>query len=262
MGKKHEIRATVIGIMVVAVLSVPCLGTAEDKTYTNSIGMEFVLIPAGSFMMGGDKNFEDASDDETPRHRVTISKSFYMGKYEVTQEQWMALMSSNPSEFKGRSRPVEKVSWDDAQVFISALNRKEGKEVYRLPTEAEWEYAARAGSTTTYFFGDDKGGLGQYAWYEGNSGKETHPAGQLRANQWGLHDMSGNVWEWCQDWYGDKYYANSPSTDPTGPSSGSARVLRGGSWGNSAQSCRSADRCDYSPGSGINFFGFRLVRSQ
>jgi formylglycine-generating enzyme required for sulfatase activity len=127
---------------------------AADKTFTNSIGMEFVLISAGLFVMGADKNFEDADDDETPRHQVRISKPFYLGKYEVTQEQWSTVMENNPSQFKGRNNPVEQVSWNDAQEFIKHLNRKEGHKRYRLPTEAEWEYAARAGTTTTYSFGD------------------------------------------------------------------------------------------------------------
>ncbi len=234
---------------------------AQSKTFTNSIGMEFVLIPAGSFMMGADKNFEDCGEDETPRHRITISKPFYLGKYEVTQEQWVTVMGSNPSNFKGRSRPVEQVSWEDIQDFIRALNRKEGKEMYRLPTEAEWEYACRAGTTTAYSFGDDKGGLGQYAWYEDNSGKETHPVGQLKPNPWGLFDMHGNVYEWCQDWHDYKYYANSPSADPKGSSSGSDRVLRGGGWRDAAGGCRSAGRGDLSPGSRYAILGFRLALS-
>ncbi len=246
-------------LAVVILLFISFQAVAEQKTYKNSIGMEFVLIPAGSFMMGADKNFEDCRDSETPRHKVTISKPFHIGKYEVTQEQWVAVMGSNPSEFKGRTRPVDQVSWEDAQSFIRKLNRKEGTNKYRLPTEAEWEYAARAGTTTAYSFGDDKGGLGQYVWYSGNSGKESHPVGQLRANAWGLYDIHGNVREWVQDWYGEVYYSNSPSANPKGPSSGSARVLRGGCWGCSARFCRSAYRGYYSPGLRVTGFGFRLV---
>jgi formylglycine-generating enzyme required for sulfatase activity len=146
--------------------------------------------------MGANKNFEDASDDETPQHRVSISKPFYLGKYEVTQAQWEAAMGSNPSEFKGRDNPVELVSWEDAQEFISRLNRKEGHSSYRLPTEAEWEYAARAGSISAYNFGDDSGQLQSYAWYgeEHNAGS-THPVGQKQPNALGLYDMHGNVGE-------------------------------------------------------------------
>ena len=231
------------------------------KTYTNSIGMEFVLIPAGSFMMGADKNFEDAHDDETPRHKVRISKPFYLGEYEVTQEQWVAVMGSNPSEFKARERPVETVSWEDAQAFIRKLNSKEGHQRYRLPTEAEWEYAARAGSGGKYAFGDDEGQLSQYAWYYGNSGDKTQPVGRLQPNAWGLYDMHGNVWEWVQDWYDENYYSKSPSTDPAGPSSGSYRVLRGGSWGSFAGVCRSAAPNRSTPSARDFNYGFRLALS-
>jgi formylglycine-generating enzyme required for sulfatase activity len=230
---------------------------ADEKT--NSIGMKFVLIPAGSFTMGADKHFENANDDETPTHRVTISQPFYLGKYEVTQEQWVAVMGENPSNFKGRNNPVEQVSWDDAQAFISKLNQKEKTDKYRLPTEAEWEYAARAGTNTTYSFGDDAGQFGQYGWYDGNSGETTHPVGQLQPNAWGLHDMYGNVWEWVQDWYGEHYYADSPSSDPPGPASGSSRVFRGGSWGSPAKRSRSAYRYDYTPDYRVSYLGLRLL---
>ena len=230
---------------------------AQDKTYTNSIGMEFVLIPAGSFMMGSAEGHED----ERPMHYVTISRPFYLGKYEVTQAQWMALMGNNHSRFKGPNNPVEVVSWDDVQVFINKLNAKEGHNRYRLPTEAEWEYAARAGTKTTYSFGDDEKKLSRHAWYSGNSGRTTHPVGQKHPNPWGLHDVHGNVSEWVWDWYDENYYANSPDVDPQGPSIGSFRVLRGGSWYGNAKLYRSARR-DYSPpdehGSGM---GLRLALS-
>ncbi|MDR2826266.1 MAG: formylglycine-generating enzyme family protein [Deltaproteobacteria bacterium] len=235
---------------------------AAEKTHTNSIGIEFVLIPSGSFTMGADKNFEAAYDEETPQHRVNISKAFYFGKYEVTQQQWTVVMGSNPSKFKGRSNPVEQVSWEDIQVFINRLNQKEGHKRYRLPTEAEWEYAARAGSSSTYSFGDDAGQLGRYAWYgESYDSGSTHPVGQKQPNPWGLYDMYGNVWEWVQDWYGERYYSNSASTDPKGPTSGSGRVKRGGSWRNDAKYCRSAFRNYYSPVSRFSNDGFRLALS-
>jgi formylglycine-generating enzyme required for sulfatase activity len=235
--------------------------TADElsNTYTNSIGMKFVLIPAGIFMMGADKDFEEADDWELPRHQVTISKPFYLGVYEVTQQQWTAVMGNNPSKFKGGDNPVETVSWEDAQDFIKRLNQKEGHSLYRLPTEAEWEYAARAGSTSTYFFGDNKSQLGDYAWYVDNSGQETHPVGQKRANAWGLYDMLGNVFEWNQDWFGETYYANSPSADPTGPISGAYRVVRGCSWFNDAGYCRSAPRGRSEPASRFERIGFRLA---
>lgn len=214
----------------------------QEKNYTNSIGMEFVLIPAGSFMMGCDRNFENCSDSETPQHRVSIPKPFYLGKYEVTQAEWVAVMGSNPSKFKRETNPVENVSWNDAQEFVRRLNSREGTNKYRLPTEAEWEYAARAGSTTAYSFGYDARQLGNYAWYLDNSSESSHSVGQLQPNQWGLYDMHGNAWEWVQDWYGECYYANSSGTDPKGPGSGEYRVLRGGSWFSFARICRSADR--------------------
>jgi formylglycine-generating enzyme required for sulfatase activity len=234
--------------------------TAE-KTYTNSIGMEFMLIPAGEFMMGSSATDKRVLDNERPQHRVTISKPFYLGKFEVTQGQWEAVMGNNPSYFKGRKNPVEQVSWDDVQVFIQRLNQKEGTKKYRLPTEAEWEYAARAGTTSTYSFGNDARSLGQYAWYEGNSGKKTHPVGQKEPNAWGLYDMHGNVREWVQDWYGERYYSSSPPTDPKGPSSGSLRVFRGGGWLSFAGGCRSACRFDFRPGYRGDGGGFRLALS-
>jgi formylglycine-generating enzyme required for sulfatase activity len=236
--------------------------TADElaNTYTNSIGMKFVLIPAGSFMMGADKNFEDASDEELPRHQVRISKPFYLGVYEVTQKDWAAVMGNNPSKFKGEDNPVETVSWDDAQAFVARLNQKEGHSRYRLPSEAEWEYAARAGSTSAYYFGDNESQLGDYAWYEDNSGQEAHPVGQKRPNAWGLYDMIGNVWEWAQDRYGS-YYANSPSADPIGPFLGDSRINRGGGWNRGARLCRSASRVGYDPARRNEDRGFRLAFS-
>jgi formylglycine-generating enzyme required for sulfatase activity len=228
--------------------------------FTNSMGMEFVLIPAGSFMMGSADNDSEADDDEKPQHKVSISKSFYLGKFEVTQSQWEAVMGSNPSEFKGRSNPVANVSWDDAQEFIKRLNANERHSRYRLPTEAEWEYAARAGSTSAYSFGDDTRQLVGYAWYLNNSKWKTWPVGQMQPNARGLYDMHGNVWEWVQDWYDDEYYSRSPGTDPKGPSSGSYRVYRGGGWGDSTRNCRSAAR-QYAPDDRYSDLGFRLALS-
>jgi formylglycine-generating enzyme required for sulfatase activity len=250
-------------LTVLLMLGGAVTGLAAEAT--NSIGMEFMLIPAGSFMMGSEKSFERANDDETPAHRVTISQPFYLGKYEVTQSQWVSVMGDNPSKFNGQNNPVENVSWDDVQEFIWKLNEKEGTGKYRLPTEAEWEYAARAGTTSTYSFGDDEGFWGfyarRYAWYGANSGETTHPVGQKKPNPWGLYDMHGNVWEWVQDWYGKEYYAGSPATDPRGPSLGSYRVIRGGGWNINAGYCRSAYRRNNTPDNRGNSLGFRLAFS-
>ena len=230
------------------------------ETLFTPIGMELVLIPPGSFKMGGDKNLEQAEDHETPRHRVHISKTFYMGKYAVTQQEWSLIMNDNPSEFKDEARPVERVSWTDVQGFIQKLNKKEETDTYRLPTEAEWEYAARAGTQNAYNFGPDINTLTQYAWYRKNSEGKTHPVGGLKPNAWGLHDMHGNVHEWGQDWFDRNYHSQSPSNDPSGPSSGLAKVLRGGDWGSEDWYCRCASRSLSSPDRRSSRLGFRLIR--
>ena len=166
-------------------------------------------IEPGTFLMG-------AADLGFTEHEVTISRGFYLGKYEITQGQWESVMGSNPSYFGGSNRPVEQVSWNDVQEFIGRLNEAAGEEVYRLPTEAEWEYACRAGTTTRWSFGDDEGQLGEYAWYTGNNSPYgTKEVGTKRPNPWGLYDMHGNVWEWCQDWYGS--YTSDSQIDPAGP---------------------------------------------
>jgi formylglycine-generating enzyme required for sulfatase activity len=218
--------------------------------------MQFALIPAGEFQMGS----ANGSDDERPVHTVRISKPFYLGSHEVTQGQWETVMGNNPSRFKGdANRPVETVSWEEVQKFIDKLNTREGGTKYRLPTEAEWEYAARAGWTTAYSFGDDSSQLGKYAWFGDNAGNTTHPVGTLQPNAWGLYDMHGNVWEWVQDGY-DKYVAG-PVTDPQGPAAGSYRVIRGGSWLYVARNCRSAYRYHNAPGFRNDSLGFRLLRT-
>ena len=261
MTIKDKARILSMALPGCALAAGPAFSGDAAKTIKNSVGIEMVLIPAGSFKMGRDPNFEDGSGDETPQHSVKISRPFYMGKTEVTQEQWVRVMGTNPSVFKGRTNPVENVSWEDVQTFIARLNEKEGTKAYRLPTEAEWEYAARAGGTGKYCFGDDEGELGAYAWYDDNSGEKTHPVGQLKANTWGLYDVHGNVWEWTQDWYSDSYYASSPGTDPVGPTSGSDRVWRGGSWDDSAYRARAASRSSNTPGVRSYYLGFRLSRS-
>ena len=215
-------------------------------------GMEFAWVPAGEFRMGSTS--AEAGYDEHPVTRVRISRGYWLGKYEVTQDQWQAVMGTNPSEFSGCGRcPVETVSWDDAQAFIRQLNARGGGAWYRLPTEAEWEYAARAGT-----IGDRYGNLDSIAWHDANSGDRTHPVAQKMPNAWGLHDMLGNVSEWVQDWYGG--YPGGSMTDPTGPVSGSTRVLRGGGWISYARYCRAAARYGSSPGGRNNSLGLRLLR--
>jgi formylglycine-generating enzyme required for sulfatase activity len=235
---------------------------SNPSFFINGIGMEFILIPAGSFMMGSDKLKDKKADIiEIPQHRVNISKPFYLGKYAVTQAQWTAVMENNPSWFKGRSNPVEMVSWDDAQDFIRRLNRLEEHNHCRLPTEAEWEYAARAGTTNVYSFGDDAADLGSYAWYYVNSAKTTQPVGLKEPNAWGLYDMHGNVWEWVQDRLGINYYRKSPLFDPRGPASGVYRAARGGDWCAVEMSCRSAGRGGTLPSARFDGLGFRLALS-
>jgi formylglycine-generating enzyme required for sulfatase activity len=231
------------------------------KTFTSpSTGMEFVLIPAGKFMMGSSFSEEDRNDNESPAHKVTIKNSFYMGKYPVTQKQWERVMENNPSGSKGEDRPVEMVSWEDAQEFIKKLNKKEGTDKYRLPSEAEWEYSCRDGTQTRYSFGDDESKLNEYAWYQKNSGYKTHPVGQKRPSSWGLYDMQGNVWEWVQDkWHYDYDGATSDgSVWENGDSSG--RMVRGGCWAEDAGGCRSATRLGYFSVERLDFVGFRLLR--
>ncbi len=216
--------------------------TAE---FTNSIGMKFALVPAGEFMRS--------------QHKVQITKPFYLGVTEVTQEQYEKVMGENPSWFSSkRDRapqaqgmdtshfPVEQVKWGDAVDFCEKLSAKEGEQ-YRLPTEAEWEYACRAGTTTKWCFGDDEVSLKEYGWYIGNADLRPHPVSQKKANAWGLYDMYGNVWEWCADWHDTDYYSKAPPSDPPGAAEGSVHVLRGGSWDCAASFCTSANRVTVRP---------------
>lgn len=232
-----------------------------DKSLNNSLGMKFVYIPPGTFTMGSPPDSPNRELDETA-HKVILSEGFYLQTTEVTQGQWETVMGDNPSTFAdcGENCPVENVSWYNAQEFIAQLNQMEQEQYhYRLPTEAQWEYACRADSQTAYSFSDHDALLNGYAWYSANSGNQTHPVGLLSPNAWGLYDMHGNVWEWCLDRYGD--YPSGLVTDPMGPPSGSSRVRRGGSWYHFAGACRSALRSGYGPGSRRNFIGFRLVLS-
>ena len=233
-------------------------GVPDNRTWTDPVtGMEFVWVPKGCFEMGCGSWTSDCSNNEKPVHEVCLD-GFWMGKHEVTQGQWKKIMGSNPSYKKGDTYPVEEVSWDDAQEFISKLNAKgNGKHDFRLPTEAEWEYACRSGGKPEKYAGGSD--VYRLAWYVGNSGHSSHPVGTKKPNGIGLYDMSGNVLEWCEDWYGK--YSSASLKNPKGPSEGRDRVIRGGSWYDSQGSARCADRNGFHPDSRHTYLGFRLVRT-
>ena len=251
--------------------TVPDPGTPPDPTnpVTNSLGMTFAYIAPGTFTMGSPEDESDGYTDET-QHQVTLTQGYYMQTTEVTQGQWQAVVGSNPSSFSscGSDCPVDQVSWNDVQAFINKLNQK-GEGTYSLPTEAQWEYAARAGSTTAFANGEITEtncgydpNLDAMGWYCYNSGSTPHPVAQKTPNAWGLYDMHGNVSEWCQDWYDSDYYNSGFVTDPAGPSSGSKRVFRGGSWSFLSTFCRSARRKSNDPDSAwYGSLGFRLALS-
>jgi formylglycine-generating enzyme required for sulfatase activity len=253
----------------------------QPKVLTNSIDMKLVLIPKGTFMMGSPPD-EKGSEDDERRHEVTISRDYHLGMHEVTQAQYTKIMGKNPSHFQGdavaerhpetgrvvkdvdtANHPVEQVSWEDAVEFCQRLSalpeEKKAGRVYRLPTEAEWEYACRAGSQMAYSFGSDEKSLVNFGWYDSNSKEKTHAVGLKKANAWGLYDMHGNVWEWCADWYGE--YPKGSATDPRSPEAGSYRVVRGGSWDSDAVNCRSADRYWLAPSFRFSILGFRVALS-
>ena len=238
-------------------LTTDTVAFANDvQTFTvNGVSFDMVRVEGGTFTMGATAEQEnEADDDEKPAHEVTLD-SYYIGKTEVTQALWEAVMGDNPSEFIGPNRPVECVSWDDCQSFIAKLNEKTGK-TFRLPTEAEWEYAARGGNKSQGYKYSGSNDLDEVAWYYNNSGSQTHDVATKRPNELGLYDMSGNVWEWCSDWYGD--YNSASQTNPTGPSSGTYRVLRGGSWNYNVRLCRVSYRSYLNPANRINYCGLRL----
>jgi formylglycine-generating enzyme required for sulfatase activity len=273
-------RGLLAGLALALITVVGWYVYVPKKAITNSIGMKFLLIPTGSFMMGSSISPEEVAskyggsstawyESEHPQHSVEITNPFYMQATEVTQGQWKKVMGDNPSDFKdcGEECPIERVSWDDANKFISKLNEMEDTSRYRLPTESEWEYAYRAGTTTIFTFGDDASELGEYAWYWDNSEKRTHPVASKRPNSWGLYDMHGNVHEWVEDdWH---YYYDGAPIDGSAwikkPRSG-YRVKRGGSWSTTALVCRSASR--YNAARAVlgseyrsNSIGFRVARS-
>lgn len=252
-----------------------------QKVLTNSIDMKLVLIPKGKFLMGSPPD-EKGSEDNERRHEVTISRDYHLGMHEVTQVQYKQIMGKNPSGFQGdrvaerhpetgrlvtevnsANHPVEQVSWSDAVEFCQRLSalpeEKKAGRVYRLPTEAEWEYACRAGSQTAYSFGSDEKSLVNFGWYDFNSKGITHAVGLKKANAWGLYDMHGNVFEWCADWYG--VYPKGSATDPRGPEDGSIRVYRGGGWISDVVRCRSAFRSGDGPSYRYGYLGFRVALS-
>ena len=254
----------------------PAVAAQKQIASTNqtaSAPAEMVQIPGGKFMMG------DKDEVDAPLHEVEVS-SFLMDTHLVTQEQFQKLMGTNPSRWKGEKNPVEQLRWSDAVKFCNKRSESEGLQPcydlntlkcnfdangYRLPTEAEWEYACRAGTKTAYFFGDNPAKLGDYAWFEKNSGGHPRPVGQKQPNPWGLFDMAGNVWEWCNDFYKVDYYQESPRENPKGPDQGQNKVLRGGAWRFSAENCRSGYRYNENPGQsdvcfGYDIYGFRCVR--
>lgn len=234
----------------------------------SACSMEFILISAGEFEMGSPSREKRRKLWESPVHRVTIKKPFYLGRYPVTQEQWQKVMGQNPSFFKGEKHPVESITWTEAQAFLQKLNSLENTDennyLYRLPTEAEWEYAARAGTATSYFFGDDEKELKKYAWFLENSGLETHPVGLKKPNPWGLYDIYGNVGEWVQDEYHISY-KGAPSDGRAWENSFPCvsvpvRIRRGGGWNGNAGCCRSAERLFAAQDRKLNSLGFRVVR--
>ena len=229
----------------------------------DGISIDMVKVEAGTFMMGATSEMKDSYDDpdsdEKPVHQVALTNDYYMGKYEVPQALWEAVMGSNPSKYKGDNLPVEKVSWNDCQEFISKLNSLTGRK-FRLPTEAEWEYAARGGKKSRGYQYSGNSNISDVAWYDGNSGSKPHPVGTKQANELGIYDMSGNVYEWCSDWYGS--YSSSSQTNPTGADSGSSRVYRGGSWIYIAWLCRLSYRAGNTPGYRSYGLGLRLALSE
>lgn len=252
------LRVGCLGLLLLVGADPPASAPAPGQSMTLDLGggvsVELVLIRPGSFVMGSERG----EADEMPSHKVILTKPFYLGKYEVTQAQWQAVMGENPSQFKGTNHPVDNVSWDDSQIFMQKLGERIKGGTVQLPTEAQWEYACRAGGGTEYSYGNDAAALGEYAWFHGNSGAASHPVGQKRANSWGLYDMHGNVCEWCADWYAGGYPAGE-ATDPSGASSGDARVLRGESWVSTGETLRSAYRVGTPPEYRNSHVGLRVA---
>lgn len=248
-------------VTIITLIFSGCMGLVKGKEPVLSpqeamtdIDSNMVTVQGGEFQMGsliGDI-------DEKPVRKVKV-KSFMIGKYEVTQSQYTAIMKNNPSNKQKNTLPVYNLTWYDCQEFIKKLNQLAGKNAYRLPTEAEWEYACRAGTTTEFFFGEDKEKLNNYGYFNGNSDNIIRDVGKLKPNPWGLYDMYGNAWEWCNDWYGN--YRKTDTNNPKGPQTGDTKVMRGGCWDSSAPFCRSANRANENPKREDNFMGIRLVKN-
>ncbi len=255
--KKQSTTRTPVGSSPVTTSSSQSRPAMQNKTFTvNGVSFTMVAVEGGTFTMGAtSEQGSDALDSEKPAHSVTLS-SYYIGQTEVTQELWQAVMGSNPSKFKGVYKPVEQVSCDDCQQFINRLNSLTGEQ-FKLPTEAQWEYAARGGKHSRAYKYSGSNSIGDVAWYGDNSGSQTHNVATKQANELVLYDMNGNVWEWCCDWYGD--YSSGSQTDPAGPATGSDRVFRGGGWFNYARNCRVSYRGHFSPVDRGNDLGFRLA---
>ena len=241
----------------------PSMGSLFSDVLTITAGgvsFDVVRVKAGTFVMGCTDEMEgDCYGDENPSHSVTISQDYYIGKFEVTQDLFEAVMGYNPSKWQAPNLPVENVRWDEAQEFCNKLSRMTGRR-FALPTEAQWEYAARGGKKTVGYKYSGGSYIWDVAWYIDNSNRQTHPVGRLRPNELGLYDMSGNVWEWCQDWYGD--YSSSSQRDPQGPDSGSIHVLRGGGWDLDTKSIRVANRGHFASDFDSGYYGFRIVMMQ
>ena len=256
-GVKASLEEARTSTVALREYTVPKHGDVKTLTLPGGVEMEMICVAPGSFTMGSPSSEEGRYDDET-QHRVTLTKGFWLGRYEVTQKQWQSVMGPNPSSFQGDSNPVDNVSWNDCQEFVRKVNdaaRRQFGGGARLPTEAEWEYACRAGTSGAYA---GTGRLDDMGWYWDNSGGKTHPVGQKRPNAWGFYDMHGNVYEWCSDRFGNY---EGDTTNPIGAASGDDRVLRGGSWGRHARYCRSAYRHRYDPGYRYFHYGFRLCCS-
>ena len=251
--KKRRPQLSLGRLLLVTVAAGGCV--LSGMHWHHSVQM---LEKANTEYAGAKARYNAANKNEKPAHPVTLTKPFYMGKFSVTQEQYQSVMGSNPSQFKGNLNPVEMVSWDDAQAFCKKLS-EQTTEMVRLPTEAEWEYSCRAGTRTTYHSGDSEADLARVAWYGTNSNNKTHPVGQKEANAFELYDMHGNVWQWCQDFYGEDYYGKSEAENPQGPSQGAWRLLRGGSRRGYPMCCRSAYRFGDLPDRRSFVIGFRVV---